>query len=180
MSYVRSKMINGYGPYYYEVESVREGDKVEQRYIAYLGKNPGSKSQSHSDKLGTTEPTREPLKEEPKKEEEKLKTDEPKPETKEEKDLGTTKGEVKSGYHPEYENVHGKDDHDWVIKRDYFYKDDRKYSGDITLYRSPKVGNRPSGYDKKELGEFMVAGTFKDEDAARKTYPQAFGLGPKK
>lgn len=40
MAYVRSKMINGYGPYYYKVESVREGDKVEQRYIAYLGKTP--------------------------------------------------------------------------------------------------------------------------------------------
>lgn len=44
MSYVRSKMINGYGPYYYEVESVRDGDKVEQRYIAYLGKNRPSET----------------------------------------------------------------------------------------------------------------------------------------
>jgi hypothetical protein len=43
MSYIRSKMINGYGPYYYEVMSVREGDTVRQVHIRYIGKEaPGS------------------------------------------------------------------------------------------------------------------------------------------
>ncbi|MDD3962216.1 MAG: hypothetical protein PHT77_10180, partial [Bacteroidales bacterium] len=39
MSYVRSKMINGYGPYYYLVKSERVGGKSRQIHIAYLGKN---------------------------------------------------------------------------------------------------------------------------------------------
>lgn len=37
MSYVRAKMINGHGPYYYEVRSEREGKNVRQVYIRYLG-----------------------------------------------------------------------------------------------------------------------------------------------
>jgi hypothetical protein len=37
MSYVRAKMINGYGPYYYLVRS----EKGRQIHIAYLGKYPG-------------------------------------------------------------------------------------------------------------------------------------------
>lgn len=39
MSYYRSKMINGNGPYWYEVESVRHGDTVQQKHIRYIGKN---------------------------------------------------------------------------------------------------------------------------------------------
>lgn len=38
MSFVRSKMINGCGPYYYEVRSVREGKTVRQEHIRYIGK----------------------------------------------------------------------------------------------------------------------------------------------
>jgi hypothetical protein len=43
MSYYRSKMINGYGPYWYEVRSVRHGDTVEQVHIRYVGKNRPTK-----------------------------------------------------------------------------------------------------------------------------------------
>ena len=39
MSFVRSKMINGCGPYYYEVKSVRKGKKVRQVHIRYIGRN---------------------------------------------------------------------------------------------------------------------------------------------
>jgi hypothetical protein len=60
MSYVRSKMINGHGPYYYRVKSVREGDHVRQVHIAYLGKNPPASEMKDKD-LGTTpEPKTEP------------------------------------------------------------------------------------------------------------------------
>lgn len=48
MSFVRSKMINGYGPYYYEVESKREGDTVRQHHIRYIGKSPGGVSESQA------------------------------------------------------------------------------------------------------------------------------------
>lgn len=41
MTYIRSKMINGCGPYYYEVRSVRHGKTVKQEFVRYLGKNPG-------------------------------------------------------------------------------------------------------------------------------------------
>lgn len=41
MTYVRSKMINGCGPYYYEVRSVREGKTVRQVFVKYIGKHPG-------------------------------------------------------------------------------------------------------------------------------------------
>lgn len=42
MTYVRSKMIYGCGPYYYEVRSVREGDTVRQEHVRYIGKvHPG-------------------------------------------------------------------------------------------------------------------------------------------
>lgn len=40
VTYIRSKMINGYGPYYYEVRSVREGKKVRQIFVRYVGKSP--------------------------------------------------------------------------------------------------------------------------------------------
>ena len=45
MSYVRSKMINGCGPYYYEVKSVREGKTVRQVHIRYIGTSPGGATQ---------------------------------------------------------------------------------------------------------------------------------------
>lgn len=150
MSYVRSKMINGYGPYYYEVESVREGDKVEQRYIAYLGKNPGSKSQSHSDKLGTTEPTREPLKEEPKKEEEKLKTDEPKPETKEEKDLGTTE-------ETPYEHRLKENDQKYLDKSSPEYKDGYKDGvGEYYQNDAAKRDNKPHSTYERQMNDAKI------------------------
>lgn len=38
MSYVRSKMINACGPYWYEVESKRKGKTVHQVYLRYIGK----------------------------------------------------------------------------------------------------------------------------------------------
>jgi hypothetical protein len=44
MNYVRSKMINGYGPYYYEVHGVRKGKKVEQQFVRYIGTSPDSKA----------------------------------------------------------------------------------------------------------------------------------------
>ena len=59
MTYIRSKMINGHGPYYYEVESVREGDKVHQKYVKYLGTTGPTGSEPAKD-LGTTE--KEPVK----------------------------------------------------------------------------------------------------------------------
>jgi len=40
MSYIRSKMIYGCGPYYYEVRSVREGKTVRQEHIRYIGTTP--------------------------------------------------------------------------------------------------------------------------------------------
>lgn len=43
MSYYRYKYINGYGPYWYEVKSVRHGDTVEQVHIRYIGKNRPTK-----------------------------------------------------------------------------------------------------------------------------------------
>jgi len=43
MSYIRAKIINGCGPYYYEVKSVRHGKTVSQVYIRYVGKDyPGN------------------------------------------------------------------------------------------------------------------------------------------
>lgn len=39
MAYVRAKVINGCGPYYYRVKSVRQGKKVRQIYLAYLGRS---------------------------------------------------------------------------------------------------------------------------------------------
>jgi hypothetical protein len=38
MTYIRSRLINGYGPYDYEVKSVRKGKKVEQVFVQYLGR----------------------------------------------------------------------------------------------------------------------------------------------
>jgi len=47
-------MINGCGPYYYRVSSERDGEKVRQRYIAYIGKTRPT-SEAHLKKnLGTT------------------------------------------------------------------------------------------------------------------------------
>lgn len=43
MSYIRSKMVYGCGPYYYEVKSVREGDAVHQIHIRYLGKTSSAR-----------------------------------------------------------------------------------------------------------------------------------------
>jgi len=40
LAYVRSKMINGYGPYYYEVEGHWNGKNSSQKVIRYLGRNP--------------------------------------------------------------------------------------------------------------------------------------------
>lgn len=48
MAYIVGKMINGNGPYYYLVESKREGDKVKTIHKKYLGKNPGKQSSSGS------------------------------------------------------------------------------------------------------------------------------------
>jgi hypothetical protein len=39
LTYYRAKYINGHGPYWYEVRSVREGDNVEQQHVRYIGKN---------------------------------------------------------------------------------------------------------------------------------------------
>ena len=47
MSYVREKYIRGYGPYCYEVKSLRQGETVKQKHIRYLGKGA---------RLGTTDP----------------------------------------------------------------------------------------------------------------------------
>jgi len=60
MSYVRSKMINGYGPYYYEVRSVREGDKVRQIHIRYLGRNPGGNQTNTSGDHANVAPNTSP------------------------------------------------------------------------------------------------------------------------
>ena len=38
------KYINGHGPYAYVQESVREGDKVTSRHVAYLGRGGGALS----------------------------------------------------------------------------------------------------------------------------------------
>jgi hypothetical protein len=51
MSYVRSKMINGCGPYYYEVRSVREGKTVRQEYIRYIGTSPDTGGRSSSESV---------------------------------------------------------------------------------------------------------------------------------
>ena len=49
MTYIRSKMINGCGPYYYEVRSVRDGDTVQQKYVRYIGKNrPTTKAEGQA------------------------------------------------------------------------------------------------------------------------------------
>ena len=37
MTFIRSKIINGCGPYYYEVKSVRDGKTVRQEYVRYIG-----------------------------------------------------------------------------------------------------------------------------------------------
>lgn len=51
MSYVRAKYINGYGPYYYEVETEKVDGRTVQKHVRYLGKNkPAGKGE-----LGTTE-----------------------------------------------------------------------------------------------------------------------------
>lgn len=50
MSFVRSKEIKGH-TYYYLVESVREGKKVRQKHIRYLGKTASGANKSE---LGTT------------------------------------------------------------------------------------------------------------------------------
>jgi hypothetical protein len=44
MAYIRSKMINGCGPYYYRVKSVRQGKRVRQVFVAYIGKSPPQES----------------------------------------------------------------------------------------------------------------------------------------
>jgi hypothetical protein len=44
MSYIRSKMVNGYGPYYEEVRGVREGKKVKQIFVRYIGTSPDAGS----------------------------------------------------------------------------------------------------------------------------------------
>lgn len=69
MSYVRSKMINGYGPYYYRVKSVREGDHVRQVHIAYLGKNPPQDEMSAPKAKSSPKRSMEEVKVEPKKNE---------------------------------------------------------------------------------------------------------------
>lgn len=37
MTYIRKKMINGSGPYFYEVRSVRDGKQVRQEFVKYWG-----------------------------------------------------------------------------------------------------------------------------------------------
>ena len=60
MSFIREKTIKGH-KYYYEVESVREGDKVRQKVIKYLGTTPTIKEKptekviEKKEELGTTE-----------------------------------------------------------------------------------------------------------------------------
>ena len=44
MAFVRVKRIAG-GDYYYLVENKREGKKVRQKVLKYLGKNPPTKEQ---------------------------------------------------------------------------------------------------------------------------------------
>lgn len=61
MSYIRSKMINGCGPYYYRVESQRVGNRVRQVHIQYLGKTKPSGITS-----SPSPSTPEPVVEEPK------------------------------------------------------------------------------------------------------------------
>jgi hypothetical protein len=39
VSFVRSKMVNGYGPYFYEVENHRMNGSSRQKVIRYLGHN---------------------------------------------------------------------------------------------------------------------------------------------
>lgn len=51
MSFIRSKMINGCGPYYYEVRSVREGKTVRQEHIRYIGTSPDVKARSSSESV---------------------------------------------------------------------------------------------------------------------------------
>lgn len=50
MSYVRSKIINGCGPYYYEVRCVRNSSKPYpiQEHIRYIGTSPGTRSSTPS------------------------------------------------------------------------------------------------------------------------------------
>jgi len=49
LNYVRSKMINGCGPYYYEVHSVREGKTVRQEYVRYIGTSPETSAPTPSE-----------------------------------------------------------------------------------------------------------------------------------
>ena len=59
MSYIRSRYINGYGPYDYEVRSVREGKKVRQVFVRYLGASKGvvaKSEQPRRDYLDVGEP----------------------------------------------------------------------------------------------------------------------------
>jgi len=51
MTYIRSKMINGFGPYYYEVRSVREGKKVRQEYVRYIGRESDLKAEVRSESV---------------------------------------------------------------------------------------------------------------------------------
>jgi hypothetical protein len=44
-------MINGSGPYYYEVKSVREGKTVRQVHIRYIGTSPGGGASSSSERV---------------------------------------------------------------------------------------------------------------------------------
>ena len=59
MAYVRSKLINGYGPYYYLVEGNRdERGLVKQRVLKYLGRNaePGPVSPREENRMRGEEP----------------------------------------------------------------------------------------------------------------------------
>jgi hypothetical protein len=52
MAYVRSKVINGYGPYFYLVEGHWNGKNSSQKVIRYLGRNPGAPRSAPGDGSG--------------------------------------------------------------------------------------------------------------------------------
>ena len=53
MSYIRAKIINGCGPYYYRVRSARQGKKVRQIFVAYIGKSPDQGTGARTDEPRT-------------------------------------------------------------------------------------------------------------------------------
>jgi hypothetical protein len=52
MAYIRSKVINGYGPYFYLVEGHWNGKNSSQKVIRYLGRNPDALHSAYGDGSG--------------------------------------------------------------------------------------------------------------------------------